>query len=111
MLKAAQVDDLTEYVWSLSGHRVDHAAAERARPLFAQQCAVCHGTAGKGNQAVGAPDLTDNDWLYKAPDQKAAIRDQIWNGRGGVMPTWEGRFDDATLKALAVYIHVNAGGK
>lgn len=111
VLKAAQIADVTEYVWSLSGHKVDGGRAGRGAAIFADNCAACHGANAKGNQALGAPDLTDRDWLYKAPDQKAAIADQIWNGRNGVMPSWEGRFDDATIKALAVYIHVNAGGK
>ncbi len=109
ILKPAQVDDVTDYVWSLSGHKVDTAASVRGQPIYAQNCAACNGPAGKGNQQLGAPDLTDQDWLYRDADQKAAVRDQIWNGRGGVMPTWEGRFDDATIKALAVYIHVNSG--
>jgi cytochrome c oxidase cbb3-type subunit 3 len=109
VLKPAEIDDVTEYVWSLSGHRVDPARASRGAPLFAANCAACHGPAGKGDQKMGAPDLTDQDWLYRDPNQKAAVRDQIWNGRGGVMPTWQGRFDDATIKALAVYIHVNSG--
>lgn len=111
ILKQAQVADVTEYVWGLSGHKVNGASAGRGQQIYADNCAACHGPTGKGNQTVGAPDLTDQDWLYKAPDQKAAAYDQIWYGRGGVMPTWEGRFDDATLKALAVYIHVSAGGK
>jgi cytochrome c oxidase cbb3-type subunit 3 len=111
VLTPAQIDEMTDYVWSLSGHRASAGAIERSAPLFAQNCAVCHGPAGKGDARVGAPDLTDGDWLYRDKDQKAAIRDQIWNGRGGVMPTWEGRFDDETIKALAVYVHANAGGQ
>jgi cytochrome c oxidase cbb3-type subunit 3 len=109
MLKAEQVDDLTEYVVALSRRRADRAAANRAAPLFQQNCAVCHGPAGTGSQAMGAPNLTDADWLYGA--DRTSIHDQIWNGRGGVMPSWRSRFDPATLKALAVYIHANAGGQ
>jgi cytochrome c oxidase cbb3-type subunit 3 len=111
MLEPARIADVTEYVWSLSGHRVDSLAAGRGAAVFAEQCAACHGPAGKGDPAQGAPDLTDGEWLYRDKDQKQAIHDQIWYGRGGVMPTWEGRFDDATLKALAVYVHANAGGR
>jgi cytochrome c oxidase cbb3-type subunit 3 len=113
MLPAAQIDDLTEYVVALSHRPADAAAVSRGAPLFQTNCAVCHGLQGQGNQAVGAPNLTDpnltdSNWLYGA--DRAAIRDQIWNGRGGVMPAWGHRFDDATLKALAVYIHVKSGG-
>ena len=81
----------------------------RAAPVFAQQCAACHGPQGKGVQALGAPDLTDQDWLYGSNAE--AIHDQIWNGRGGVMPAWTGRLDATTIKALTVYVHALGGGQ
>ena len=109
MIPPARIDDLTEYVVALSGRKADPGAVARAAPIFAAQCAACHGPAGKGNQAFGAPNLTDRDWLY-GPD-RASIHDQIWNGRGGVMPAWHTRFSPETIKALAVYIHANAGGQ
>ncbi len=109
MLQPAQVDDLTEYVVALSRRKADEAAVTRAAPLYADQCASCHGPAGQGGQATGAPDLTDGEWLYG--EGREAIHGQIWNGRGGVMPAWGPRFDKETLKALAVYIHANAGGE
>jgi cytochrome c oxidase cbb3-type subunit 3 len=110
ILTPAQIEDVTEFVWSLSGHKVQAGPAARGGALFAQNCAVCHGPAGKGDVTFGAPDLTDADWLYRDRDQKSAVREQIRNGRGGVMPTWEGRFDADTIKAITVYIHANAGG-
>jgi cytochrome c oxidase cbb3-type subunit 3 len=109
MLTAHQIDDLTGYVTALSGGKANAAAVERARPLVAAQCASCHGADGRGNQQKGAPNLTDKEWLYGG--SPAAIRSQIWSGRGGVMPAWGHRFDEPTLKALAVYIHANAGGQ
>lgn len=108
LLQPNEVNDLTEYVVKLSGRPANAAAVGRAEPLFAAQCASCHGEAGKGNPEMGAPDLTDGDWLYGS--KREDIHGQIWNGRGGVMPTWESRFDAVTIKALAVYIHSNAGG-
>jgi len=109
LLQPGQIGDLTEYVVGLSGRKANGAAVARARPLFAEQCASCHGVEGRGDPKQGAPDLTDADWLYGADRQ--AITAQIVNGRGGVMPAWEGRFSPETLKALAVYIHANAGGQ
>lgn len=109
MLKADQVNDLTQYVLGLSGRPANAAAAARGGVSFAEQCAACHGADGKGQQLVGAPNLTDNEWLYGGTAQ--AIRDQIWNGRAGVMPAWQDRLDPTTLKAVAVYIHANAGGR
>lgn len=107
LLSRAQVSDLTEYVFTLSGRTANAAAAARAAPVFAEQCASCHGPAGKGDQAVGAPDLTDADWLFGS--DRASISGQINNGRGGVMPAWGQRFDPETIKAIAVYIHANSG--
>jgi cytochrome c oxidase cbb3-type subunit 3 len=109
LLKPEQIDDLTEYVVALSRRPAKSAAVTRAAPLFRDNCAVCHGVNGTGNQSVGAPNLTDSDWLYGS--DRGSIHDPIWNGRGGVMPSWRSRFDPATIKALAVYIHANAGGQ
>lgn len=109
ILQPAQINDLTEYVTALSHRQADPAAVARAAPVFQANCAVCHGPQGQGSQKVGAPNLTDADWLY-GPD-RASIHDQIWYGHGGVMPAWGHRFDANTIKALTVYIHANAGGK
>ncbi|OYU71160.1 MAG: cytochrome-c oxidase, cbb3-type subunit III [Alphaproteobacteria bacterium PA2] len=109
ILPAAQIDDLTEYVVALSGRKADAGAVQRAAPIFQANCIACHGATGVGNQALGAPNLTDKEWLYGSARED--IRGQIWNGRGGVMPTWEARLDPETIKALAVYVHANAAGK
>src|SRR3990167_7597572 len=81
LLPAAQIADLTEYVVTLWGRKADAGASARAVPVFAEQCASCHGPAGKGDMTVGAPDLTDGDWLYGS--DRASISGQIHNGRGG----------------------------
>jgi len=109
ILSGEQVNDLTEYVTALSRRKASPDSVSRAAPVFQAQCAVCHGAAGKGNQAFGAPNLTDQDWLYGG--DRNSIHTQIWNGRAGVMPTWEKRFDTATIKALTVYVHANASGR
>jgi len=109
MLKPEQVSDLTEYVVQLSHRPVDGKAARRATQLFADNCAACHGADGKGNRSYGAPNLTDNEWLYGAGRED--IHDQIWNGHGGVMPTWGGRLSPEEIKALAVYVHNLGGGE
>jgi cytochrome c oxidase cbb3-type subunit 3 len=108
ILKPEQIDDLTEYVIALSRRPARASAVQRAAPVFAANCTVCHGANGTGNQTFGGPNLTDKDWLYGS--DRPTIYDQIWNGHGGVMPAWGHRFDPTTIKALTVYIHVNAGG-
>ena len=109
ILQPAQIDNLTEYVVSLSHRPANTAMAAAAAPVFQANCASCHGPQGLGNPQFGAPNLTDADWLYGS--DRASIKDQIWNGHGGVMPNWGKRFDANTIKALTVYIHANAGGK
>ncbi len=109
MLKLEQIDDLTEYVVNLSRRPANAAAVARATPLFEAQCSACHGPQGQGNQQLGAPNLTDADWLFGA--DRASIRGQIYAGNGGVMPAWSGRLSPETIKALSVYIHSNAGGQ
>lgn len=109
LLAPAAISDLTEYVVKLSGRPADAAAVGRAAPLYASQCLACHGAEGRGIQALGAPNLTDAEWLYGA--DRAAISAQIHAGTGGVMPTWSGRLSPETIKALSVYIHANAGGQ
>jgi cytochrome c oxidase cbb3-type subunit 3 len=109
IIKPAQVDDLTEYVVHLSGRAADARAVRRATSLFADNCAACHGPEGKGNRSFGAPNLTDNEWLYGADREN--IQNQIWNGNGGVMPTWAGRLSPEEIKAVAVYVHNLGGGE
>ena len=110
LLKSDEISVVADYVRSLSGLPTEPGAdVARGANIFAANCAVCHGPQGKGNRDVGAPNLTDQIWLY-APDKKT-IMEGIWNGRGGVMPTWGAKLDDATIKALAVYVHTFGGGE
>ncbi|MCP4616995.1 MAG: cytochrome-c oxidase, cbb3-type subunit III [Bradyrhizobium sp.] len=110
ILKPAEIVTVANYVRSLSGLSTgpgyDAAAGKK---LFADNCASCHGDAGKGNQEMGAPDLTDKIWLYGSDE--ATLVETITNGRAGVMPAWVGRLDPATVKALAVYVHSLGGGR
>ncbi len=109
LLTEPQISDLTQYVLALSGRSKDQPAVNRAAPVFAAQCVSCHKADGKGDQTKGAPDLTDREWLYGSRPED--IREQITQGRGGVMPNWGKRFSPEIIKALAVYVHVNAGGQ
>jgi cytochrome c oxidase cbb3-type subunit 3 len=109
VLQEPQIADVAEYVLSLSGRADDKEAAERGSKIFASTCAPCHGPEGKGNQAIGAPNLTDELWLYGS--DKATIMNTIRGGRGGVMPAWGGRLDLETIKELAVYVHSLGGGQ
>ena len=109
MLTPEQVSDTAEYVLSLSGNAEDAEAAERGKELYALNCAACHGPAGEGNQALGAPNLADELWLYGG--DKAAIVESITYSRSGMMPAWNERLDPATIKELAIYVHSLGGGQ
>lgn len=109
LLTDGQINDLTEYVVALSRRPANKAAVYRAVGLYRDNCAACHGPTGTGDQTRGVPNLTDSDWLYGS--SRDDIKGQIWNGRGGVMPTWGKRFSPETIKALTVYVHANAGGQ
>jgi len=77
--------------------------------LYADNCASCHGETGAGDQALGAPDLTDAIWLYGSSE--AEIIAQIRAPKHGVMPAWQARLGDVTVKELTVYVHSLGGGQ
>ncbi len=110
VLKKEEIVTVANYVRSLSGLSTapgyDAAAGKK---IFADNCVACHGEGGKGNQELGAPNLTDQIWLYGSDE--ATIVETITNGRAGVMPAWVGRLDPVTIKALTVYVHSLGGGK
>lgn len=110
ILTKEQIVQVANYVHSLSGLPVQQGVDVAAgKQIFAENCAVCHGDDGKGNQELGAPSLTDRIWLYGSSE--ADLIASITNGRGGVMPAWHNRLDPATIKALAIYVHSLGGGK
>ena len=109
MLNREQVSDTAEYVLSLSGNESDAQAAARGKEIFATNCVACHGPEGTGNQALGAPNLADELWLYGG--DKETIVETITNSRAGMMPAWEERLDPATIKELAIYVHSLGGGQ
>jgi len=80
------VNEVASYVLTLSGGKADPALAEAGKVRFVTICAACHAPDGKGNVAIGAPNLTDDIWLYGSglDDIKTSIRD----GRSGKMPAW-----------------------
>ena len=110
ILKPEEIVTVANYVRSLSGLSTEPGFdAAAGRKIFDENCVACHGKDGKGNQEMGAPNLTDQIWLYGSDE--ATIVETITNGRAGVMPAWAGRLDLVTIKALTVYVHSLGGGK
>ncbi|MCG3200709.1 MAG: Cbb3-type cytochrome c oxidase subunit CcoP [Gammaproteobacteria bacterium] len=97
------VRNLVEYVLGLSGKPYNTAAAAAAEPTFKTTCAACHGPDGRGNPLLGAPNLTDNIWLYGGT--QAAVETTIRGGRQGHMPAWSPRLSDDDIHVLAGYVY------
>jgi cytochrome c oxidase cbb3-type subunit 3 len=95
--------NLAQYVLGLSGAPHDAAMAAAAEPIFKATCAACHGADGKGNQGVGAPNLTDRIWLHGG--SPAEILATIRDGRQGHMPNWDKRLDDDQIHVLAAFVY------
>lgn len=96
------VKDVAHYVMSLSGMTHDNVRKTRGEPLFQANCAVCHGADGTGNKMLGAPNLTDDVWLYGRGE--SAIAEAIVNGRNGVMPAWGEFLGDDKVHILSAYV-------
>ena len=108
LLKKPEIESVAEYVLSLSQPGRDAVQIAAGKALFADNCVACHGQAGKGNLELGAPDLTDEIWLYGG--DKDSILKTITAGRQGHMPAWEARLSDVQRKILALYV-VDLGAK
>ncbi|MFB2549924.1 cytochrome-c oxidase, cbb3-type subunit III [Ensifer soli] len=109
MLKGEEIRQVATFVKSLSGTVANAASVAPGKDLFAANCAACHGEDGKGSREFGAPDLTDAIWLYGSSE--AEIAAQIRAPHMGVMPAWQERLGETTVKELAVFVHSLGGGE
>jgi cytochrome c oxidase cbb3-type subunit 3 len=108
ILSRDEIDAVTGYVLSLSD-APEANATEEGEAIYTAQCAACHGMNGEGLAALGAPNLSDQVWLYGGGF--ADVAQQIWDPQHGVMPAFGPRLDDTTLKMLTVYVHNLGGGE
>ena len=97
------VKDVAHYVLSLSGLTHDSIRRARGEPLFKSNCVACHGAEGKGNQALGAPNLTDGFWLHGAGE--TAIAEQVARGRVNQMPAHKELLSPAKIHLLTAYVY------
>ncbi|GJL82262.1 MAG: Cbb3-type cytochrome c oxidase subunit [marine bacterium B5-7] len=97
------VENVTSYVESLAGRDVDADMAAKGKEKFNMLCIACHLPDGTGNQALGAPNLTDDDWLYGGT--RRTISESIANGRNGVMPAHGEFLGEAKIHVLAAYVY------
>ncbi|WP_026960123.1 cytochrome-c oxidase, cbb3-type subunit III [Aliagarivorans taiwanensis] len=96
------IEQMTDYVLSLSGRKVNDVNAAKGEAQFAM-CAACHGADGKGNQALGAPNLTNGIWLYGG--SRKAIEETLRYGRNGVMPAWEDILGEDKIHLISAYVY------
>lgn len=115
MLADEEIAAVAQHVLAISGQEHDAALAGAGAPLFADNCASCHGDAGTGMREMGAPDLTDAVWLYGGSPER--IEETVRFARFGVMPAWSEEFrpqsglTKAEINAVATYVHGLGGGE
>ena len=87
-----------------NGYELDPAKVAQGKAIFEnpQNCAICHGADAKGQIAMGAPNLTDDIWLYGG--DRASIETTIRHGRTGVMPEWQTKLGNERVMLLAAYV-------
>jgi len=110
ILDSEGIDQVVNYVMSLSGAPQDAAAAAAGEEIYLNNCAACHGEAGGGDIYQGAPNLADAIWLYGGDYE--TIRETVTYSRFGIMPPMGGAdLSEAETRAVAVYVHQLGGGE
>lgn len=107
LLAREDIEQLVTYVQSLSHSKATYSEMTESNVaagavLFQEQCTSCHGENAKGMPSVGAPNLTDEFWIYGGDE--ASIYQTLQNGRQGVMPGWDQRLSLVDRKILTLYV-------
>ena len=97
------IEDVANYVISLSGRKADAARAEAGKAVFNTNCVACHGADAKGNIFIGAPNLTDKTWLYGST--RRHIIQTVTKGRNGKMPAHKDFLGEDKVHLLAAYVY------
>ena len=101
-IKPDEASAIAQYVHSLSGLAHDPLRINAGKRGFETYCVACHGIDGKGNQALGAPNLTDGVWLYGSSE--ATIVETILNGRDNQMPAQKQNLTPEQIRLLAAWV-------
>ena len=97
------IKEVTAYVRSLNNQKVDQELVAAGQQKFNMICSACHGVDAKGNKFLGAPNLTNNVWLFGGSEE--AIMKTIKNGRNSKMPAHEKLLGKEKVHLLAAYIY------
>lgn len=107
VLPNEDIEKIADYVLSLpKGVDVMHPGYV----VYQENCATCHSSDGAGIRDLGTPNLADAIWL-KSDGERASIINQIKHPKHGMMPHWDNRLDDDTLRQLTIYVHSLGGGE
>ncbi|WP_122072661.1 cytochrome-c oxidase, cbb3-type subunit III [Pseudophaeobacter sp. EL27] len=109
LLEKEEIDQVVNFVMSLSGEAQDASKVEAGAVVFEDNCSSCHMEDGTGDRSQGAPNLADALWLYGG--DYAALSDTVANSRYGVMPAWNTRLTEAQIRAVSSYVHQLGGGE
>ncbi len=109
LLSEEEIDQVVNYVMSLSGEPNDASVVEAGSVIYADNCAACHGEDAAGDPFQGAPNLSDAIWLYGG-DYDTLV-ETVHNSRFGVMPAWNTRLTEAQVRAVTAYVHQLGGGE
>ncbi|MCG9966312.1 MAG: cytochrome-c oxidase, cbb3-type subunit III [Shewanella sp.] len=99
----SEIAGLAEYVVKLSGREHDEKLAAQGQGSFMKGCFACHGMDAKGNKLMGAPNLTDDVWVYGG--SRGVIEETIKHGRTGVMPAWKDVLGEEKVHVIAAYVY------
>jgi len=97
-----KVKNVAQYVRSLSGLTADPLRVAYGKEIFQQTCIACHGPEGKGNQQLGAPNLTDKTWLHGSDE--TFVIETITKGRNSHMPAHKAILSEAKIHLLTAYV-------
>ena len=106
LLTEQELGDVADYVLSLSGRAKFN---KNGAVMYKENCASCHGEYGRGIRDSGAPNLADSIWFYGG--ERGDIISQMRKPKHGVMPAWDDRLDEETIRQLTIYVHSLGGGE
>ncbi|WIY27208.1 cytochrome-c oxidase, cbb3-type subunit III [Parasedimentitalea psychrophila] len=109
LLEPAEIDQVVNYVMSLSGDAQDGEKVADGAVVFEDNCSSCHAEDGTGDREQGAPNLADAIWLYGGDYE--ALTETVNNARYGVMPAWNTRLTEWQIRAVSAYVHQLGGGE
>ncbi|NRB16524.1 MAG: cytochrome-c oxidase, cbb3-type subunit III [Rhodobacteraceae bacterium] len=109
LLEPAEIDQVVNYVMSLSGDAQDVEKVAAGAVVFEDNCSSCHAKDGTGDREQGAPNLADAIWLYGG--DYATLTETVSNARYGVMPAWNTRLTEWQIRAVTAYVHQLGGGE